>query len=251
MDWNASLYSDRHSFVWKMGQGLVDLLSPQASERILDVGCGTGQLTQKIAESGAAVTGLDRSAAMLEQARLVCPSGTFIEGDLLEFTTPDPFDAIFSNAALHWVQPPKVASQRMYDALKPGGRLVAELGGHGNTRALLSAIQEIFESSVPLVQRMWYFPSLGEYATVLESVGFEVIFSSLFDRPTELEGGERGLRNWLEMFGQPIIEAYQPEVVDKLNDALRDQLCHDGTWRMDYRRLRVVARRPAEKHPCE
>lgn len=246
MDWNASLYGERHSFVWKLGEGLIDLLAPQPGERILDVGCGTGELTKKLAEKGALVTGLDKSGAMLEQARIICPEGTFIEGDLLDFTTEQPFDAIFSNAALHWVQPAERAAERMFAALRPGGRLVAEFGGSGNTATLLATMREILEGVVPLVRQIWYFPTLGEYSKLLESAGFEVLFCRLFDRPTELDGGERGLQNWLQMFGRPILESYEPGAADKVAEAARDKMYRDGVWRMDYRRLRVVAQRPGK-----
>src|SRR3954454_15364658 len=118
--WDAGLYDDRHAFVWKHGASLVDWLAPRPGERILDLGCGTGHLTAAIAEVGAAVVGLDHSAEMLEQARRSSPALDFVQADARDFTAPDPFDAVFSNAALHWVRPPEAVARCVRAALKPG-----------------------------------------------------------------------------------------------------------------------------------
>jgi len=252
LDWNATLYEQRHSFVWKRGEDLIELLSPEPGERILDVGCGTGRLASQIAATGARVTGLDLSPSMLEQARLACPRGEFIEGDLLEFRTSEPFDGIFSNAALHWIKPADRAAQRMFDALKPGGRLVAELGGTGNVASLVRAANESLtemgfkrESS----EMPWYFPSIGEYSQVLERAGFEVVYAILFDRLTPLEGGEEGLRDWLAVFGAPLAqgsEEWKASLFNRMTEKLKPQMFDavSGEWRVDYRRLRIAARRP-------
>lgn len=245
MEWDANLYETSHSFVWKHGESLIDLLAPLPGERILDVGCGTGHLTAKIAERGAEVTGLDYAGPMIEQARTAFPNLTFLQGDLLSFETAQPYDAIFSNAALHWIQPPEVAARNLFHALKPGGRMVVEFGGQGNIGSLLQAATEILEQRKPLVLQFWYFPSIGEYAHLLEHVGFEVVFCVLFDRPTQLEGGPSGLRNWLEMFGNPLLALSDAAFAEKLERSLQDRLFREGNWQMDYRRLRVAARRPA------
>lgn len=239
MDWNASLYEQRHSFVWKSAEDLIDLLHPAAGERILDIGCGTGQLTAKLAATGASVTGLDSSAAMLEQARTAYPALTWIHASLPDFETAEPYDALFSNAALHWIRPPEQAARRMFDALKPGGRLVAEFGGAGNVASLLNAAQETFggQADVP-----WYFPGIGEYAALLESCGFEVVYALLFDRLTPLEGGQDGLANWLSVFAPQ----WRASVLEPLQEKVRPTLYDpaSGQWRMDYRRLRIAARKP-------
>jgi len=252
LDWNATLYEQRHSFVWKRGEDLIELLSPEPGERILDVGCGTGRLAAQIAATGAHVTGLDLSAAMLEQARLACPRGEFMEGDLLEFRPAEPFDGIFSNAALHWIKPPERAAERQFAALKPGGRLVAELGGTGNVASLVRAANESL-TEMGFVREPgempWYFPSIGEYALVLERAGFEVVYAILFDRLTPLEGGENGLRDWLEVFGAPLArggEEWKASLFNRMAEKLKPQLFDQtsGEWRVDYRRLRIAARRP-------
>lgn len=157
--WDAHLYQDKHAFVWKMGVPLLELLNPQAGERILDVGCGTGQLTAQIAQTGASVVGLDLDEAMLLQARSNYPHLEFVQGNAASFRFAEPFDAVFSNAALHWVLDAEGAVRSMAAALKPGGRLVAELGGQGNVQHILEA------ASFALValgygnrfRNLWYF----------------------------------------------------------------------------------------------
>src|SRR5262249_49917586 len=150
---------------------LIGLLSPQSGERILDVGCGTGHLTHQISLSGADVTGLDRSAAMVEQARKSYPHLNFIVADAANFELPEPFDAVFSNAALHWVKRAAQAAACIVQALKPGGRFVAEFGGKGNLAAFHGAIKNAMQAmSIGVGEDldMWYFPSIGEYASLLE-----------------------------------------------------------------------------------
>jgi trans-aconitate methyltransferase len=242
MQWNAALYEQRHSFVWKFGEDLIALLDPHTGERILDVGCGTGQLTARLAETGAIVTGLDSAATMLDQARAAYPQMEFIHQDISSFTTAEPFDGIFSNAALHWVRPPGPAAEAMFKALKPGGRLVAELGGAGNTASLLQAAHEILGELGQPVDLPWYFPSVGEYSRVLEAAGFEVVYALLFDRVTPLEGGEAGLENWLGVFRPE----WRASLLNQFTEKLRPQLYdpQSDQWRMDYRRLRIVARKP-------
>ena len=132
--WNADLYQQKHAFVFQFGTDLLQVLNPQPGERILDMGCGTGELTARIAESGADVVGLDTSESMIVRARQSFPYLSFQVGDARTFVTHQSFDAIFSNATLHWIaetDQPAVLTQ-LFQALKPGGRFVGELGGQGN-----------------------------------------------------------------------------------------------------------------------
>jgi trans-aconitate methyltransferase len=243
--WDAGLYDGRHAFVWKHGASLVELLAPRPGERILDLGCGTGHLTAAIAGAGAAVAGLDPSADMLQQARAAYPWLEFVQGDARDFAFAEPLGAVFSNAVLHWVRPPEAVARRVRDALKPGGRFVAEFGGRGNVRAVVAALQAAGERlGLRLDGPHWYFPSLGEYASLLETAGLEVKSAALFDRATPLEG-EDGLRGWVRMFGGSVLEAVpagrREEFLSAVEDAARLDLCCDGGWCADYRRLRVVA----------
>jgi trans-aconitate 2-methyltransferase len=243
--WDAELYEDKHAFVWKHGVSLVELLAPQPGERILDLGCGTGHLSAALAAAGAAVVGLDHSTEMLEQARSAYPHLEFVAGDARDFRFSQPFDAVFSNAALHWIRPPEAVVRSVRDALKPGGRFVAEFGGRGNVRAIAAAMRTAAERlGLPLKGPDWYFPGVAEYATLLESVGLEVRSALLFDRPTPLQG-EAGLRDWVAMFGRAVLDAVPPERRDEflraVEETARPALFRDGGWTADYRRLRVTA----------
>ena len=253
--WDPLLYQNKHAFVWEMAADLIDLLSPQPGERILDIGCGAGHLSAQIASRGAAVVGVDLSDPMIAQARQnfppdKFPSLLFEVADAKELSFEHPFDAVFSNAALHWVKPASAAAFRMFHCLRPAGRLVVEFGGYGNVAHLISAMHAAaarfgwhFGNEV----NPWYFPTIGEYAKLLESTGFDVTHAVLFDRPAPLEGPD-GLLNWVKMFGQRFINAIPPNrqatFLADTHAAARDTLYRDGRWIADYRRLRIVARRP-------
>lgn len=246
--WNTNLYEKNHAFVWQYGESLLELLAPQAGEGILDLGCGTGQLTAKIAESGAFVQGIDSSLAMISTAKSNYPHINFAAADARDFQVEQPLDAVFSNAVLHWIKEQDAAIDCVEKALKPGGRFVAEFGGKGNVgaiaRALLNVLSEI-GCSEPQALNPWYFPSIGEYALLLENGGFDVSYAVLFDRPTPLEGGSAGMVNWIEMFAGGLLSGLSPEVrsraIDRVEELLRPALYRDGNWIADYRRIRVVA----------
>ncbi len=251
--WNAPLYDERHQFVWREGRDLVDLLAPQPNERILDLGCGTGHLTHQIAERGASVIGFDRSPAMLNQARSLFPRIRFELADARNFAFGSDFDAVFSNAALHWITPPETVARSIVHALKPGGRLVCELGAQGNLRQLLAAVSQAASEVGIVTPPENYFPSLGRYAAVLEDAGLDVINAQVFDRPTPLSS-ETGLIDWLRMFRSSLVDDLSPAVKDRFISRLeaiaRPHLYRDQTWIADYRRLRVIAINPhlSEKH---
>jgi trans-aconitate 2-methyltransferase len=212
--WNPELYQGNHSFVWNYGQDVLKLLAPQAGERILDLGCGTGQLTAEIARSGAEVVGVDSSPDMIRSAGNTYPDLRFevAEASCLSFSNE--FDAVFSNAVLHWVRDQLGAASSVARALKPGGRFVFEMGGHGNIQHIWHAMVEALRAmGVDQPERLspWFYPSVGEYATLLETQSLEVRYATLFDRPTALEGGDRGLASWLVMFGRFATDALPPE----------------------------------------
>lgn len=261
--WNSTLYQSNHNFVWQYGESLLALLKPQLGERILDLGCGTGQLTAKIAEMGAEVWGIDADAAMIAEAKANYPTLQFSVADARNFQVDVPYAAIFSNAALHWVQPPELAIQSMYQALQPRGRLVAEFGGWGNVQQITEALFATLEVMGCKIDNPWYFPRVGEYTSLLEVGGLEVDYAELFDRPTVLPAGSAGLANWLRMFGLGIFRDLSPEqeiyllqtVEEKVRSTLfrdKSSLSQDGIdtqnqeahWIADYRRLRVIAHKP-------
>jgi len=245
--WNASLYDDKHSFVWKMAAGVLELLAPKPGEKILDVGCGTGHLTAQISEAGTEVLGVDRSPEMIRQAKEKYPALRFEVMNATQIVTPGPFDAVFSNATLHWIKEPERVITGIAKALRPAGRFVAEFGGKGNTALFLQAVRASWTKlQLPApCPNPWYYPSLVEYADLLERHGFEVTYALLFDRPTPLEDGERGLRNWLDMFGasfvQNLSDPQKAALRDEIEAQARPKLFHSDKWVMDYRRLRIVA----------
>jgi trans-aconitate 2-methyltransferase len=245
--WNSSLYDQRHSFVWKYGEGVIELLKPQAGERILDVGCGTGHLTKKIADAGAMVTGMDSSENMITAARADYPGLEFVQADVTDFSFEEKYDAVFSSATLHWVTKAEQAIICMARALKSGGRFVVEFGGKGNIQNILQALENSMQQlGFGGFIDWWYYPSIGEYTPLLEKHGLLVEQAWLFNRPTLLEG-EDGMLNWLRMFGtvktQHLSEADRERAFTLTVAKLRDVQYIDGYWYADYRRIRVVARK--------
>jgi trans-aconitate 2-methyltransferase len=244
MKWNALLYDDRHAFVTQYGEGVVEWLAPTAGERVLDIGSGTGHLTRKIADAGAIVSGLDSSKEMIESARKNYPQIEWILGNAADFAVDQPYDAIFSNAALHWVRPPESAVRCMANALVPQGRFIVEFGGRGNVHQIDHALtQSLYELSGKRIAQSNYFPSIAQYTGLLEQNRIEVMQAWLFDRPTRLEDGESGLENWIWMFRKPLVESLveglQAELIQRAKARLRATLFRDGAWYADYRRLRI------------
>lgn len=246
-NWNSNLYEDKHAFVWQYGEDLLKLLNPKPGESILNLGCGTGQLTEKIALAGAKVMGIDSAPAMIEKARQNYPDLRFEVGDARNFQVEQPLDAVFSNAALHWVKEADAAIACIYQALKSRGRFVAEFGGKGNIQAILQALYSALAAFNLPTEKLnpWYFPSIGEYATLLEKQGFDVTYAILFDRPTALAEKEAGIANWMQMFASSFLAGLsaeqQTQVTGAIEEYLKPTLYHEGTWTADYRRIRIVA----------
>lgn len=254
--WDANLYDAKYAFVWKHGSDVVTLLAPRSHERILDLGCGTGHLTAKIADSGAQVVGVDRSPEMIAAARAAFPNLKFELADARKLPFGAEFDAIFSNATLHWIHEPARVLESVRNALRPGGRFVAEFGGKGNVGKMQSAFdQALVELHLAQLGEIspWYYPSASEYATLLENCGFEVRFMALFERPTGLADGEAGMRDWITMFGSDYLERVNSEAREqyfqRVEELLRPELFRDGQWWADYRRLRFVAIKKALQPP--
>jgi trans-aconitate 2-methyltransferase len=243
--WDSALYDDRHSFVWRAGAGLLDLLNPQPHERILDLGCGTGHLTAKIAEVGAVAVGLDSSPAMIAQARQNFPSVRFVLAEARDFRFEEAFDAVFSNAVLHWIHDAESVVKCVAAALRSGGRFVLEMGARGNVESIRKMLEEVLTESGRAPKSPWFYPSAGEYSTLLEKHGFEIRTAQTFERWTKLEHPDRGLREWLEMFAGSWFEGIsatdRASLIATVEDRLRPTLYKDGSWWADYRRLRLEA----------
>jgi trans-aconitate methyltransferase len=245
--WNAELYDTKHNFVSKYGEDVLEWLQPQEGEQVLDLGCGTGELAAKIQEAGAIVTGIDKSPEMIAKAKATFPGLTFEVKDATDFSFDEPFDAIFSNATLHWITDAEKVITCMYDNLKKGGRLVIEMGGKSNVKSIVTAIKKAMASeglSDKLSNEFWFFPSLSEYSAMLEREGFRVTQAAHFDRPTKLES-ENGMENWIKMFGgfffSRISAAESEAVIKKAVEYLKRDFYKEGVWYADYVRLRIKA----------
>ncbi|CAL1516957.1 methyltransferase domain-containing protein [Chitinophaga sp. MM2321] len=244
--WNADLYKEKHAFVFEYGNSLIDdWLQPGPGETILDLGCGTGELTAQLAATGAQVTGIDASEAMIISARAHFPQVSFEVGDATSFSLPLQFDAIFSNAALHWVREKEKAIARMYAQLKKGGRLVIEMGGKGNVDSILTTLERVMQEKGYTYEPFWYFPSPGEYTTLLEHAGFKIDRVHFFDRPTKLVDPETGISDWLQMFGHHFFagvpEKDSQAILQQVQQELAPAATKDGSLYADYVRLRVSA----------
>lgn len=211
--WDAISYECNYSYVWQSGIELVNLLNPQKGERILDLGCGTGQITKKIANSGSEVIGLDNLSSMIKQAQTNFPNLHFVVADARNFHFTQPFDAVFSNAVLHWIKEPEKALICIWNGLKAGGRFIAEFGGKESGRGIFENFHTIIlparqSTGYPAIQEQfpWYFPSIDEYTLLMEQVGFCITQAQLLKHFTPLPGGENGLRLWIEMFASSFLK---------------------------------------------
>jgi SAM-dependent methyltransferase len=247
-NWSAAEYAANAHFVPTLGQPVLDLLQPKSGERILDLGCGDGVLTEKLVALGAQVVGVDSSPDMIVAALQRRLEARVMDARALVFDNE--FDAVFSNAVLHWIKDdPDVPIAGAFRALKAGGRFVGELGGHGCVGAITVALVASLErrgvkhaaSWIP-----WYFPTVEDYETRLRRAGFVPRSVELIPRPTPLPTGMRG---WLETFANPFCAALPPEerdgLLDEVTALLQPVLCDpDGKWTADYVRLRFAALKP-------
>jgi trans-aconitate 2-methyltransferase len=248
IQWNAGLYDSKHDFVFKYGEDLVEVLAPKKGEHILDLGCGTGYLTSLIAETGAYVKGIDNSAEMISKAKKEYPDLDFEEMSATEYKARQPFDAVFSNAVLHWIPEKEKTVRQIYSNLKNKGRLVLEMGGKKNIDSIISALKKTllqhgFAANAGL--QVWYFPSLSEYAALLEENGLVVHYAAYYKRETELKDDRNGIKDWIKMFGTEFLKGIDSKTADKLLDEVQEMLrptnFRNNKWYADYQRLRIVA----------
>ncbi|MBX6769817.1 MAG: class I SAM-dependent methyltransferase [Actinomadura rubrobrunea] len=252
MNWAVTTYDSAFGYVSAHGAPLVDLLDPQPGERIIDLGCGTGTFTAQIAERGAEVLGIDGNPEMIARARALNPGLSFAVGDAHTFTTTEKYDAVASNAALHWMnRDPDAVIARVHAALRPGGRFVGELGGAGNCAELIAAMQtawRVFGLGEP--ELPWYFPSPAEYAARLEAGGFTIRLLEHADRPTRMTEGPDGAADWVRTYAAGALAEVPPDLVEpllaRINDLAAPALRRESGWVADYVRLRFAAVRKAD-----
>ncbi len=244
--WNPQDYDQNARFVTDLGMGVVELLAPKSGERILDLGCGDGVLTKKLLDFGCQVVGVDASPEFIVAARTLGLDARLMDGQALTFNGE--FDAVFSNAALHWMKQLEKVIDGVFRALKPGGRFVAEMGGKGNIARIEAATQwalrkRRLDQKVPEPN---VYPSPEEYRALLEKRGFEVRSIELFPRPTPLP---KDIKTWLKTFRKSHLEAVAPQdreaFLEEIQESVRPYLCDSqGRWTADYVRLRFSAFKP-------
>jgi len=246
--WVPERYEKNAGFVADLGQATLELLAPASGERILDLGCGHGKLSRKIADLGVELVAVDASAEQVAAASALGLDARVMRGEALDFEAE--FDAVFSNAALHWMLDADAVIDGVARALKQGGRFVGEMGGSGNVEKIAKALTEVLQRRGIDAEALWpwYFPGPEEYQGRLEKVGFEVDFIALIDRPTPLPGDIEG---WLETFAESFLKAVsdddRPAFIAEVRDALGPELKGaDGTWSADYVRLRFKAVLPGD-----
>jgi trans-aconitate methyltransferase len=240
--WSSERYQQHAPYVPNLGAAVLDLLDPQRGERVLDLGCGDGVLTQQLVARGATVVGIDSSPDMIDAARARGLDARLMDGESLPFDRE--FDAVFSNAALHWIRNHDALLDGVSRALRPGGRFVAEFGGHGNVAAIEVAVRAVLarRQLPPRIGR--YYPTDDEYRARLSAHGFEVRAINLIPRPTPLPTGMRG---WLGTFERSTLDRLGAEseaALSEIEELLRPSLCDSqGRWTADYVRLRFFAHR--------
>ena len=240
--WSAGSYDTHARFVSELSAGVVDWLAPRPGERILDVGCGDGVLTAELRDMGADIVGVDSSEDFIAAAQARGLDARIMDGEDLRFG-PE-FDAVFSNAALHWMPQADAVASGICRALKHPGRFVAEFGGHGNVAAIVTAMRAIGirRGGDLALANPWFFPTPQVYQALLERHGFSVKRIALIPRPVVLKTGIEG---WLMLFRKPFFAQFgdsEQQALAETVDLLRPALCDaQGNWTADYVRLRVEA----------
>jgi trans-aconitate methyltransferase len=242
-NWDPQSYADKARFVSDLGEPLLALLQAQPHETVLDLGCGDGALTEKIAAAGSAVVGADSSLAQIQATKKRGLNALVLDGRCFSFKRL--FDAVFTNAALHWIKEAEEVVMNVARCLGIDGRFVGEFGGKGNVETIRAALHDALRHRGidPWTVDPWYYPSAEDYAALLRKHNFAVSYIELLPRPTRLPGDILG---WLDVFAQPFTKAVAVAEREKLLHEIRETLQPhlqnpDGTWGADYVRLRFKA----------
>lgn len=245
--WDVEKYTSDFSFVHQYGNNVMELIEADSNSTVLDLGCGNGALSKALHDKGYTVTGIDASKELLDIAKSNYPHIKFIQADATDFSLDSPVDVVFSNAVFHWIdkehQPNMLRC--IYNALKLNGEFVFEFGGYGNNQLIHEALANAFSQHKYSYTMPFYFPTIGEYASLIENNGFQVRYATLFDRLTELKG-ENGLKDWIYMFLKTPFSVIKNEkekeiIIDNAVKNLRNTLYRDGKWYADYVRIRMRA----------
>lgn len=245
IEWKAKEYTDNFSFVHNYGENVLELLDLPAGSKVIDLGCGNGALTQKLQDKGYAVVGMDASADMLAVARRKHPDLSFIQADATRDIPSAPVDGIFSNAVFHWINAQHELFTNVSKTLKPGGQLVFEMGGAECAATVHNALRQCFMKRGLPYAYSFYFPTVGEYAPIVEAHDLRITYATWFKRPTEQKTGEQGLADWIKMFVREafkiVDEQQAKEIMEEAAEICRPTLYREGKWYIDYTRLRMKA----------
>lgn len=245
MEWNSTLYDKKHDFVAEYGKGLLESVPKNDEQAILDLGCGTGILTEQLAELCNKVIGVDSSQSMIDKAKEQFGNIEFMVCDALALPFENEFDVVFSNAVFHWISDHDALLKNIHKVLKPQGLLVCEFGANGNIATIENAFAKACNSLGYVYEPKFNFPVAEDFGKLLENNGFVIDRIYDYDRPTVLKDNEQGLVNWMKQFFASELavmpEYMQTMVFEQVEELTRDFLWNKEEWVADYRRLRAIA----------
>lgn len=245
MKWDSHLYDNKHSFVAEYGSELLEFVPFNKEQRILDIGCGTGSLTEKLSMQCAYVLGIDGSSEMIERAQKQYPSIDFEVMDALELPYSREWDIVFSNAVFHWIPNHDLLLNKIHHALKPSGKLICEFGACGNIKTIEQGFSDALQELGYAYHSKFNFPTVEQFGALLTKNDFVIEKIYDYDRPTRLQDGEQGLNNWARQFFQDELKMFsnkeQENILGKLQSRAKNTLWNGEEWIANYRRLRVLA----------
>ncbi|MBV7273732.1 class I SAM-dependent methyltransferase [Clostridiaceae bacterium UIB06] len=245
MKWNSDLYDNKHSFVAEYGKSLIEFVNVEKNQKILDLGCGTGRLTNELVKNGATVIGIDSSADMIKKAKLNYPNLNFQVADATNLDFKNYFDTVFSNAVFHWIPNQEKLLYSIYNSLKDNGKLICEFGAKNNVYQIQTGFEKALKQNGYSYYSEFFLPSKEEYKLLLEKAGFEIEHIIEYDRPTPLADGEKGLRNWICQFFASYLSNIPYEEMEQIlcetEKFCKNSIWKENQWIADYRRIQIIA----------